>query len=180
MPRTLEERLIAELAALSERVRHLEVSESPLGALDAASLQGVAVAMAAPANGQMLVYNSSTSAWEPAGTLPALTVSGPLAFGQTLKTIAGGAFTATSNYHRVDTEGAAATDDLDTINGGVVGMLLVLQSQANTRVVTVRDNAGNIQLAGSANFALNNIFDKLMLIYTPGNRWEELCRTDNG
>lgn len=34
MSRTLEERLVAELAALSERVRHLEVSESPTAAPD--------------------------------------------------------------------------------------------------------------------------------------------------
>ena len=97
-----------------------------------------------------------------------------------LLTIASGAITATRHYHRVDTESAAAADDLDTINGGVAGMLLVLQSQANTRVVTVRDNAGNIQLAGSANCVLNNVYDKLMLIYTPGNRWEEISRADNG
>lgn len=170
--------IVRDLEALARRVAHIEAAESPAG--NATALQGVSVATTTPTNGQMLVYNSSTSAWEPAGTLPALTVSGPLAYGQTLKTIAGGAFTATSNYHRVDTEGAAATDDLDTINGGVAGMLLVLQSQANTRVVTVRDNAGNIQLAGSANCVLNNIYDKLMLIYTPGNRWEEISRSDNG
>ena len=96
-----------------------------------------------------------------------------------LLTIASGAITVTRHFHRVDTEGAAAADDLDTINGGVAGMLLVLQCQANARVVTVRDNAGNIQLAGSANCVLNNVYDKLMLIYTPGNRWEEISRADN-
>lgn len=109
-----------------------------------------------------------------------LTISGTLGTGTPpLLTIASGVVTATCGYHRVDTESSAASDDLDTINGGVVGMRLVLQTQASTRDVTVKDNTGNIQLAGSADFVLDNIFDKIELIYTAGSRWEELCRSNN-
>jgi hypothetical protein len=165
------EQLLRELVRgfqeLTRRVAHLEAAETPA---NATALQGATVSATAPAAGQMLVYDATTSTWTPA-----------MGWGApALLTIASGVITVTRQYHRVDTEGAAASDDLDTINGGVAGMLLVLQRQSNARAVTVRDNVGNIQLAGSANCVLNNVFDKLMLIYTPGNRWEEISRADNG
>jgi len=58
-------------------------------------------------------------------------------------TIATGAITVTGAFHSVDTEGAAASDDLDTINGGADGQKLVLRTVSSARDVVVT-NAGNI------------------------------------
>ncbi len=93
---------------------------------------------------------------------------------------AAGAVTVTNAYHKIDTYSSAATDDLDTINGGVEGMILVLQSVISTREVVVRDTGGgtgNIRLS-TADFHLNNVQDTLTLIYN-GSLWCELCRSDN-
>ena len=99
--------------------------------------------------------------------------------GSTL-TIASGAITVWEPFHRVDTEAAAATDNLDTINGGA-------QVGAGTRIVFVAANgardvvfteAGNMKLAGGT-FTLNNTEDTIELIYD-GTNWLEVSRSDNG
>ena len=43
-------------------------------------------------------------------------------------TIAAGVITRTRSNHTVDTQGDDATDDLDTINGGVEGDILLLRA----------------------------------------------------
>lgn len=92
-------------------------------------------------------------------------------------TIASGAITRILPYHTVDTEGDAGSDDLATVNGGITGAILVLQSVNNGRVVTCKDGTGNLQL--SADMVLNNTQDTLTLIYN-GSNWCELSRSDNG
>jgi hypothetical protein len=91
-------------------------------------------------------------------------------------TIASGAVTITGgalvSLLSVDTESAAATDDLDTISGGTAGQVIILKSVTGTRVPTVKDNTGNIQLDGSADFALSTSLSSLMLVYT-GSNWIE-------
>ena len=92
-------------------------------------------------------------------------------------TIAAGVITATSSYHTVDTEGDAATDDLDTINGGVdAGQLLVISPQSGARDVVAKDGVGNLRL--SADFTMSGVNDTLTLIYT-GVTWNELSRSSN-
>jgi hypothetical protein len=96
-------------------------------------------------------------------------------------TISSGAITVTSNVHRVDTESAASTDNLDNINGGFTGQMLTLQSVANTRDPTIRDVAtggGNIQLAGASDFTFTNTRDTITMIYN-GSEWLEISRADN-
>ena len=63
-------------------------------------------------------------------------------------TIATGAVTATRSWHRIDTEADAASDDLDTINGGEAGMLLFIRAENTARSVVVKDGTGNITLPG--------------------------------
>lgn len=107
-------------------------------------------------------------------------MAGGLALTRSDLTIASGEITVASAYHRVDTEGAAATDDLVTINGGTtVGQILVLQSVNDARDVTVKNATGNIFLAGT-DFVLSNILDKLFLIFSTGNQWHEIARSNNG
>jgi len=93
-------------------------------------------------------------------------------------TLASDAITVTGCYHRVDTEGAAATDNLATINGAATGQVIILQSVASSRDVTVKNGTGNIFLSGS-DFVLDNSRDFLVLICT-GGEINELCRSNNG
>ena len=76
-------------------------------------------------------------------------------------TIAAGVINVLGSFYFVDTEGGAATDDLDSIVGLVTGEFLLLQSVSAARVITARDGIGNIQLAG--NFVFNNPNDRLLL-----------------
>ena len=91
-------------------------------------------------------------------------------------TIAAGVVTVTNGIHAVETEGAAATDDLDTISGGTAGMILVLRAVSSTRDVVCRDGTGNLRLAGD--FTLTSTDDRIILI-SDGVNWAELSRSDN-
>jgi hypothetical protein len=94
------------------------------------------------------------------------------------KTIATGAITATATRTRLDTEAAAATDDLDTINGGSDGDLIILSTTNSARDVVVKDGTGNLVLAGD--FTLSTTSDRIKLIYDSTlSAWVELSRSDN-
>ena len=92
-------------------------------------------------------------------------------------TISSGAVTVTGNYHTVDTEADDATDNLNNINGGSAGMMLLLTAEDSARDVVVKDGTGNIQTAGD--FTLDNAQDTILLFYT-GSVWKEVSRSDNG
>lgn len=93
-------------------------------------------------------------------------------------TISAGSISVIGSRHTVDTEADAATDDLDTILGGVDGMVLYLQSSASSRDVVVKDATGNIQL--NHDFALDVGRDSLALIYNgAASQWQELSRSSN-
>lgn len=92
-------------------------------------------------------------------------------------TIAGGVITPTASFHYVDTEGAAATDDLDTINGWALGKIMVIQAASSSRAVVVKNGTGNIDC--KADITLNKNRDAIMFIGGNGNRWERLSFGDN-
>ena len=77
----------------------------------------------------------------------------------------------------VDTEAAAASDALVTINGGQLGQQITVVAANGARDVVVTDTTGNIQL--SANMTLNNIQDAITLLYD-GSIWREVGRCDAG
>jgi len=87
----------------------------------------------------------------------------------TTLTISSGAITVTRTRHLVDTEASASYDDLDTINGGVAGDVLVLQSVTSARIVMVKHGTGNIFLNGYDVF-LDNPRKALTLLYD-GTLW---------
>ena len=92
--------------------------------------------------------------------------------------IASGGITATSSYIRMDTEGAAATDTLVTINGGVDGAIVILQSTSATRTITIQSGGGNLRTAAS--LTLSNGNDRIAFIYSANeNVWTELFRADH-
>lgn len=80
---------------------------------------------------------------------------------------------------RVDTEAAAATDNLATISGTALrrGQLLVVMAKDTTHTVVCKDGTGNLQLAGD--MTLDNAQDTLTLMYD-GSNWVELARSNNG
>jgi hypothetical protein len=77
----------------------------------------------------------------------------------------------------IDTEGAAATDDLDTISGGIDRQVLVVRAANSARDVVLKDGTGNLKLASDC--TLNNTEDTISLIYI-GSTWYEISRSDNG
>ncbi len=122
-----------------------------------------------------------TTVWGKSGTYGDLTWHGnitsvALAFATRTLTIATGVATVFSDWHYVDTEGAAATDDLDTLNGGHEGRRVTLFAANNARDVVVKDGTGNLRLAGD--FTLTHADDSIELIYV-GTSWREISRSDN-
>ena len=78
----------------------------------------------------------------------------------------------------VDTEAAAATDDLDTITAAnaYIGQIITLRSVSAARVVTAKDGT-NLKLAGD--FVMDATEDSLTLLWH-GTFWQELARSNNG
>lgn len=91
----------------------------------------------------------------------------------------GGIITITKSYHLVDGNGDA-DDDLDTINGFVDGMILILQAEDDAVTITIRDNSvggGNIETEGDAAIVLDDVEDKAYFIYDATNStWCEISR----
>lgn len=91
-------------------------------------------------------------------------------------TIATGAITATQSYHTIDTQSDASTDDLDTINGGNTGDMLMLEAANGARTVVVKDGTGNLRTAGD--FSMDTTHDRITFLME-GTDWFELARSNN-
>jgi len=111
---------------------------------------------------------------DPAGTLTdlktrllkSLSTAGNLQFAApTALTISAGEVTVTQNYHTVDTEAAGASDDLETINGGADGLVLILRQANDARDVTIKHATGNIYTTSGSDYVLSSSKQALMLIY---------------
>lgn len=88
-----------------------------------------------------------------------------------------GAVTATQALHDIETQAGAASDDLDTISGGVERNILIVRASNSARTVVFKDATGNLQLAGD--FTADNSQDTLTLIKI-GDNWHEIARSGNG
>lgn len=97
----------------------------------------------------------------------------------TTLTIATGAITVVQQYHLVDTEAAAASDDLDTISGGVTGEQIVLRAANTARTVVIKHATGNIQLNGAADFSLDTT-EKALALFFDGTNWLEMAKGAGG
>lgn len=109
-------------------------------------------------------------------------VGGFLSLGiSTVAVISGDTLNVQSSFVRVDTEAAAAGDNLATINtdGVPAGTILVIRPFDSARNITVKHGTGNIYLNGAADLNLNNIRDQLMLI-CQGNYWTSAAPFSNG
>lgn len=111
-----------------------------------------------------------------------LAISKELPGGNTTSTltIASGSITPTTGVHLVDTEAAAATDDLTNIvqTNHPDGRLLVLMSVSSARNVVVKNAAGGtgqILTATGADFTLDDASSALILRRS-GTNWVEVGR----
>lgn len=95
-------------------------------------------------------------------------------------TIATGVVTPTGGGATIDTESAAASDDLANIatTNLPAGSLLLIRAASAARVVTVKHNAGGagqIALFGAADAVLDAT-SKFLLLRRTGTTWEEVAR----
>lgn len=77
----------------------------------------------------------------------------------------------------VDTEAAAASDDLDTISGGKENQIITLIAANSARTVVVKNGTGNI-VCGS-DFSLDHANDRIKLQKT-GSSWYSVSEKSNG
>lgn len=127
-------------------------------------------------------FNISSAGSVTAGrvVIGGLTTAGEIRYTSNSQTIASGVITGAYSYIIVDTEGAAASDSLDTVNGCDQGDIIILRAASSARTVIITDNTGNIQTAGSLNFSLDNAGDTWQGICFDGSDWMEISRSDNG
>lgn len=97
-----------------------------------------------------------------------------LKFYKNTVTIASDAISLTNQprYLLVDTEGAAAADNLATINGGSDGQIILLYAANAGRVVTMKHGTGNVKLSGNADAPL--LTDRPLAMFFNGTTWGEL------
>lgn len=94
-------------------------------------------------------------------------------------TIATGAVTLVGDVDAlviIDTEGAGATDDLDTLSGGLYGQIVTIRAAHVDRTVVIKDGTGNIRAAGD--MSLTHTDDTWTGVYD-GAVWRELGRSDS-
>jgi hypothetical protein len=93
-------------------------------------------------------------------------------------TISSGVITVTGNRHVVDTQSSAASDDLDTINGGAAGMVVLLRIANDGRNV-VLTQIGNILTPTGGRVTLDTTGQGAILWYDSGqSKW--ICMTTAG
>ena len=92
-------------------------------------------------------------------------------------TIVSGYVVIKNSYHIIAAE-TGTSDLLGSIYGGYLGQILVLQPDTGDTITVVGDSSGNIRLALTNNFEMNNTADKLTLIFT-GTEWQELSKSNN-
>lgn len=85
--------------------------------------------------------------------------------------------TVTSNYHTV-TPNTGTIDRLETINGGVVGQIIVLTLSSSSDLIRIKNNTGNINGPGSSDMLLDHVNDTFTAIYT-GSKWLRLGHSIN-
>ncbi len=96
-------------------------------------------------------------------------------------TISSGEVTATGSNHNIDTESDAASDDLDTINGGRDGALLIVRATHADRTVTIKHNTGNILTQDDNDIALDDTSKAIVLHYDSAlSKWLVVSAPSNG
>lgn len=87
-------------------------------------------------------------------------------------TIATGSVTKTKGYHSIDTEGDAASDELDNIQGGSEGDVLFIRAANAARTVILKDGTAggdNLDLHGHDIYLTDT--DQLVSLIYDGTNW---------
>lgn len=92
------------------------------------------------------------------------------------ETISSGAITYSGAYMVIDTEGAASSDDLDTINGGTTGDVVKIRTTVNGRDVNIKSSTGNILLPNDVDARLSRSDNVIELILI-GSFWVQVSRS---
>jgi hypothetical protein len=92
--------------------------------------------------------------------------------------ISGGVVTVDHPYMWLDTQAAAASDDLDTINGGVTGQIIVIRIWVTGHTVVIKDSTGNIRCGGAGDRTLDHVDDTWVGIYS-STSWCEIAFSNN-
>jgi hypothetical protein len=105
----------------------------------------------------------------------AINNSGELEFTDAAElTIASGVITVTQNYHKVDTESDASSDDLDTITVGTnvaAGFILHLRVESAARTVVIKNGTGGSDnLDIGSDVTLDESYKTYSLVYD-GSNW---------
>lgn len=127
-------------------------------------------APATPASGLLALYAKTDSKVYTKNDLGVETAVGGGGLGvaqdaPTELTIASGAVTLTQGFHRIDTEANAASDDLDTLAGGVTNALYLLRPENDARTIVIKSGAGNIRTLNGVSITLDDIFKGVLLWY---------------
>ena len=101
-------------------------------------------------------------------------------------TVTNGTVTVTHTYHRLQSQGGVAADDLNRIEGAEaadVGQILILAKKPGSGAVNVIDNvdgdSSGANIIVPANRELGNDKDTIILVWH-GSRWLELSFANNG
>lgn len=94
-----------------------------------------------------------------------------LNFGPSIRNrIDSGSITAPGTFFLVDTESFRDADDLDMINGGSEGDLIIFRSVSSERVVTIRHGTGNILNGAGESVTLDSVNKVAFYIFSE-NFW---------
>ena len=83
-------------------------------------------------------------------------------------TISNGAVTRDKMNHSIKGEGGVS-DDLDTINGGVNGALLLIYPEIAAQKITIKHGAGNIVTSNGADYLIPD--DGIALLWYDDSKW---------
>ena len=100
--------------------------------------------------------------------------SGPDYGSNSTVTIAAGVATITGSHHAIDTQGSAATDDLETITkvGANDGDSCLIYAANDARTVVIKHNAGNIYCWGASDVTLDENNKAVLAIWSAlYSRW---------
>ena len=143
--------------------------------------------LAGISNDDLMQWDDPSSKWEPKSVAEVIsgqsiapgttTITKLILATATELTISGGVVTATQSRHTIDTEGDIASDDLDTINGGTAGQILIISAANDARTVVCKMSAS---LLLQADFDLDSLEDTLTLECKSASVWREIARASNG
>lgn len=88
-------------------------------------------------------------------------------------TIADDTITISKSFHTIDTEGAAASDNLSTVEGGFAGDIITLSITSSARVITLKHNVGNLYLGQGLDIVLSDSLKSIRLLFN-GNYWMDV------